>query len=110
MRVALKVDGGFSYFPSIKKPLVVNTNLLDNEDVKVLVELVDEADFFDLPPLIGETPPSTGADHQKYTLTISEEERNHSVAFYAGMLPDESPLHDDIYALVDFLREKGIRE
>jgi hypothetical protein len=109
MRLALYIEGGFGYFPGLKKPLVVDTASLDKEDADELCDLIDEADFFELPDVVGETP-KKGADHQKYTLTASDSEREHSVSFYAGMIPGETTLHENIYSLMRFVREKGKRE
>ena len=78
MRVELKVEGGLSYLPGLKKPITVDSDKLSRSDAAALKKLVDTAEFFDLPQTINKPAPGA-ADYQRYTITIETGKRNHTV-------------------------------
>ncbi len=74
MLVQFERRGGFA---GIRKDLKLDTESLPSEKAQQLLELINKADFFNLPekfPL-----PKKGADYFQYRLTIETEGKKHTV-------------------------------
>lgn len=99
MRVQLKVSGGFSYFPGLSQPVVIDSAALPREQADRLRSLLEQVHFFDLPPLINRPEPGA-ADYRQYTITVDDSDRHHTVQ---ATDPIEKP---GLQALLDFLREQ----
>jgi hypothetical protein len=78
MRIQLAQEGGVAYFPRLAKPAAVDVEHLAPGDAAELKRLVEAARFFERPPTIG-TPSRGAADYQRYTLTIEDGDRRHTV-------------------------------
>lgn len=91
MRIELKREGGPAYFPGLARPRVVDLTSLPPEQAEALRHSVQTARFFELPPIVGTLAPGA-ADARRFTLTVEEEGRRHTVQFIE---PVEDPrLHD----------------
>ena len=78
MQVQLQTEGGFAYIPGLSKPITIGSESLPVQEVNKLKQLLDTAHFFDLPPVIG-TPRPGAADYRRYTITVDDGSRHHSV-------------------------------
>ena len=78
MLIDHKIDGGFAYIPALSKPRTFDTDQLTEADSQTLSRLVQQADFFNLPPHIGAASPGA-ADHRTHTLTITKDHHSHTI-------------------------------
>lgn len=99
MRVQFKSEGGFAYLPGLNRPFTVDTGELSPEEAGKLERLVEEAEFFELPP--ASEPPRGGADLRSYSISVSSSARSHTVRTTE---PIENPR---LRALIDHLEEKA---
>ncbi len=97
MRVDFKTDGGFFYFPD-RAPVNIDTADLPAEEADELNRLIAAAGFLDLPE--ASTPPPVAADYLRYTITVTDSERSHTVQLTD---PIEDP---DVQALREYLQSK----
>ena len=104
MRFSFKTEGGIAYFPGLAKPFVFESRDLSKADAKALHALVKAAHFFTLPASINKPAPGA-ADMQRYTLTIEDDDRTHTVQCIEGTGPDEvQTLFERVQILVTELR------
>lgn len=96
MRIEFSQAGGIAYFPGLSKPITIEVDQLDVKDAEELKRLVDVTHFFNLPAAIG-VPAKGMADYQFYTLTISDNDRQHSVRI---LVPVEDPALLDLIQVV----------
>lgn len=97
MLVRLETDGGFAFVPGRNRPITVDSNDLGPVDAAKLAHLVEIANFFALPVKVGRFPPDA-ADVRRYTVTVEDGTRRHSVSFV-------DPVTDmHLAALRDFVR------
>ena len=87
MRIELAQTGGIAYFPGLNRPVVLDVDHLDGPVAQELKRLVEAADFFNLPPLLGSPRPGA-ADCQAYRLSIEDGGRRHSVQ---ALVPLQNP-------------------
>ncbi len=78
MRVQLNIEGGLAYFPGLNKPITIDSNALPPQEANKLKQLLDGAHFFDLPPVMN-TPAPGAADYRKYTITVDDDSKHHTV-------------------------------
>jgi hypothetical protein len=78
MQVQLQMEGGFAFFPGLSKPITINSETLSTQQSEKLKQLLETAHFFDLPPVIG-TPGPGAADYRRYTITVDDGSRHHTV-------------------------------
>lgn len=83
MRIEFERSGGFT---GMLVQITIDTDALPAQDAEVLHNLVESANFFDLPEQI--TPPSPGADQFQYKVTVEEGEQRHKVATSDRAAPD----------------------
>jgi hypothetical protein len=83
MRIDFERTGGFA---GMRVTVTVNIESLSPEDAQDLREMVDGAEFFDLPEVI--TTPAPGADRFHYKLTVEDEEREHTVEMGEAAMPE----------------------
>lgn len=91
MRIEIKREGGPAYFPGLARPRAVDLTSLPPEQAEALRHSVQAARFFELPPVVGTLPPGA-ADARRFTLTVEEEGRRHTVQFIEPV--EEPRLHD----------------
>ena len=100
MRVQLKMEGGIAHFPGLSRPRVIESDRLSEEQAAELKRLVDAAQFFKAPAVVGKVRKGA-ADYRQYTVTIAEGRRSHTVRL-------TDPIEDtNLLALVDFIRARA---
>jgi len=97
MRVHLKIDGGVAYFPGLSRPITIDSEALPAQEADKLMQLLDAAHFFDLPPVIN-IPLPGAADYRRYTITVDDDSKHHTVQLTD---PIEDP---NLQALITYLR------
>jgi hypothetical protein len=78
MRVEFKMSGGVAHFPGLSKPAVLESDKLTPAQAAELQERVAAADFFALPPTVGQAAPGA-ADLRTYTISVDDAGRRHTV-------------------------------
>lgn len=78
MRVQFVTEGGIAHFPGLSKPVVIDSARLSEDKATELRRLVEGAQFFSLPPQANK-PQRGAADYFRYTITVEEGERRHTV-------------------------------
>ncbi|KRP60404.1 protealysin inhibitor emfourin [Pseudomonas trivialis] len=81
MRISIKENGGLAFFPGLAKPRSVELATLPEPDQQELRQLIQAADFFKLPQ--SKVPESGKPGQVHYTLTVTEEDREHTVCVLA---------------------------
>jgi hypothetical protein len=76
--VRMEVEGGLAFMPGLSKPFELDTADLEPADAANLRALLTEADFFNLSAEPKALAPGS-ADHREYTITVTENERTHTV-------------------------------
>jgi hypothetical protein len=84
MRIIFNRSGGFT---GIKISAAIDTQELPPEEAEQLCRYVEEAGFFDLPPV--PSSPGPGADRFSYSLTVIEGSQQHTVEFSDADVPEE---------------------
>jgi hypothetical protein len=74
MLIEFERRGGFA---GIRKDTKLNTESIPSKVVEELLDLIDKADFFNLPEKF--PVPKKGADYFQYRLTIENEGKKHTV-------------------------------
>lgn len=82
--------------------LNIDMDDLPEDEADTLRELLDEADFFDLPDDLRRAP---APDEFTYSITVALEERQHSVRVSDTSMPDD--LRPLLQELTKLLRRKG---
>ncbi|MCE9671869.1 hypothetical protein LY474_29095 [Myxococcus stipitatus] len=77
MRILLSQEGGLAAFPGLSRPRGVTLEELPAEQAQALQRALRDVHFETLPPVVGSG--SQGADRRRYTLTVEDGERRHSV-------------------------------
>jgi hypothetical protein len=79
MKVYFERGGGFA---GIHITTTIDSKVLSQDEEHELSELINAANFFNLPPLI--TTKKPGADRFQYKLTVETEGRRHTVEINEG--------------------------
>jgi hypothetical protein len=96
LRVRYKLEGGVAHFPKLAKPVTFDCEELPEEEAGELTRLVNEAQFFEQPDSIGK-PSKGAADYRRYTITVEEADRVHTINMV-------DPVTDTkLQALLDYL-------
>ena len=82
MRIYLVRSGGFAGIPLT---VTIDSATLSMEEAVELLEMVESANFFNLPPLISAREP--GADRFQYKVIIEREGKQHSVEIQEAAIP-----------------------
>ncbi len=82
MRISVERSGGFA---GISQTHSFSTDQMSPEGAKKVVDLVDGAGFFALPPVIHSTEP--GADRFQYKITVESAHVAHTVLVDEGAVP-----------------------
>ncbi|NOJ81390.1 protealysin inhibitor emfourin [Myxococcus xanthus] len=91
MHIEIKREGGPAYFPGLARPREVDLTSLPPEQAEALRQCVQAARFFELPPVVGALPPGA-PDARRFTLTVEEGGRRHTVQFIEPV--EEPRLHE----------------
>ncbi len=102
MRIEVRTEGGLAYFPGLSKPVIVDSAQLAPADAAELERRVEDAHFFTLQAKYSE-PPRGAADYRRYTITIEDAGRRHSVQ-YTDL--DAAPELDSLRRLATELAHK----
>lgn len=76
----VQTEGGFAAIPGLTRPIVLDSDTLPPQEAQEMRQLVTAAHFFDLSaqqPL----PQRGAADYRRYTITIDDADKHHSVQF-----------------------------
>ena len=98
MRVEYKTNGvvAGTYFPGLSAPVVLHSDELPAHDAHELQQLIDQAHFFDQ-PAAANTLARTAADQRRYTITVEDHGRCHTLVL-------SDPITDaELQSLVAFL-------
>ena len=97
MRLELRTEGGFGFFPGLQAPFVLDSDSLPEEEAQLLAELVRQSRVLERqpPPL----PPGRRADARSYRLTVEGPAGRRTLVLH-------DPLDPELRALVDFLRAR----
>ena len=99
MRVQFQIDGGIAYFPGLSQPVIIDTAQLSEGDSAELRQLLDAAQFFDLPAAASRR--RGAADNRQYTITVEDGGRRHTVHL-------SDPVEGQaLQALVNYLSQKA---
>src|ERR1043165_9460283 len=82
MRASLERTGGFA---GVSMSSMVDTDKLPPEDAQRLKQLVESANFFQLPETIA--PQKSQPDRFQYRLTVEDDNRSHTVTIAESDLP-----------------------
>jgi hypothetical protein len=82
MQIHFERTGGFA---GLRLTTTLNSATLSPEDAHKLQELIDQAEFFALPPVL--TAKTPGADRFQYKLTVETQGRQHTVEVDEGAAP-----------------------
>ncbi len=99
MRLQFKMEGGIAYFPGLSKPITIDSDQLPKQESDELKRLVNATRFFALPAVMGSPSPGA-ADYRRYTITIEDEGKQHTV--HLTDLIEDPNLH----ALLAYLRAR----
>lgn len=78
MKITFKMDGGFAHIPALSGPHTIDTTQQAPQAANELEALVRECNFFELPAQAN-TAPKGAADNRRYTITIEDGSRIHTV-------------------------------
>jgi hypothetical protein len=78
VRISIRTEGGLAAFPGLSAPRVVDTDTAPAELTAELAELIEAADFFNLPPRVSDLP-AGAADYRCFTITVEDGPRSHTV-------------------------------
>ena len=101
MLIQFQVEGGLAHFPGLSQPVTFDTAKLPKAEAAELRQLVDAAQFFDLPATAGSR--RGAADYRQYTITVEQGGRRHTVRL-ADPIEGEA-----LQALVDYLSREASR-
>jgi hypothetical protein len=82
MRIHFERSGGFA---GLALATTVESDTLSQQDDQRLRQLIDEAGFFDLPPVLHDT--ASAADQFGYKVTVEIAGRTHTVEATEGAVP-----------------------
>lgn len=98
MRIQLRIEGGFFPLPGWSTPRVLDSATLSTQDASEMQQLVQEANFFELPSVLNQPAPGS-ADYRTYYITIEDGGRCHAVQ-------TNDPVPDShVWALITFVMQ-----
>ncbi|NVJ21670.1 MULTISPECIES: protealysin inhibitor emfourin [Myxococcus] len=98
VRIQLSQEGGLAAFPGLARPRSVELSELPTEQAEAIEHGLRDARFRELPAVVGGGgSASKGADQRRYTLTVEEGPRRHSVKLVE---PVEDPHLRELLSLV----------
>ncbi|MDX2161552.1 MAG: protealysin inhibitor emfourin [bacterium] len=100
LKIVLKRSGGIAYLPGLNRPIEIDTQTLPHAEAAELQTLVEKAKVFSLPRQVNSAGDGS-ADHFRYSLTVQNGQRQHSIRFVDPI--DNEPLR----ALVAYIQKHG---
>ncbi|MCY1031004.1 hypothetical protein OV207_06020 [Corallococcus sp. BB11-1] len=97
MRIEIKREGGLAFIPGLNKPRLLDLAALPPAQADAIARSVHAASFFEQPGRVGTL--TKGADQTRYTVTIEDGGRRHSVQLVE---PVQEP---HLRALLDLLKQ-----
>ncbi len=97
MRIELRIEGGFGFFPGLAQPFALDTEQLPPEEAARLARLLERAQVLVRPA--APEPPARRADARRYRLAVEAPGVSRALVLH-------DPLEPELAALVDFLRAK----
>jgi hypothetical protein len=83
MKIQFEQSGGF--VAGVKRPpVVIDTGTLPEEEAKSWHDLVNAADFFNIPATV---PPGASRDAFSYLVTVESANSHHTVQTHSGAVP-----------------------
>jgi hypothetical protein len=99
MKIYFEQSGGFT---GIDNNILIDSNSLDTEEASELQQLLDNANFFDLPS--EPAAPLHGADYLEYKITIeTNDNKQHSIKTTDLTMPP------NVGPLIRYLRRKAVQ-
>ncbi len=83
MKITFERSGGFAGMHMLS---TLDTHQLSPEEAQELLKLIQESNFFELPPQI--SSPGGGADRFSYRITVDQGDRQHTVDFSDAAQPE----------------------
>jgi hypothetical protein len=99
MQIQFIMQGGIAYIPRLREPMMLESDQLPVQEAEELKRLVKATDFFQLPTVVGAPSPGA-ADYYRYTITIQDEGKHHTVQLIE---PVKDP---NLQALLSYLRAR----
>lgn len=78
MKITFEMSGGFAYFPTRSRPVIIDTIQIDPQVADQLESFVRESRFFDQPARV-DTTAKGAADYQTYTITVQDGTHVHTI-------------------------------
>jgi hypothetical protein len=78
VRISIRIQGGIAAFPGLSAPRVLDTDAAPAAVADELAQLIEAADFFNLPARVSSLPPGA-ADYRICAITVDDEGRSHTV-------------------------------
>jgi hypothetical protein len=100
VRVQFRQEGGLAHFPGLSRPVALDGTVLSRDEADELQCLVAAARFFERPARAA-APPRGAADYRRYTITVDDGGRQHTVTVTD---PVEDPA---LQRLLAFLQAKA---
>lgn len=97
MKIRLERSGGFA---GMTRTVEVDVDSLSEDERSAVTALVQNADFFALPPSVSSTVPA-GADRFNYRITVESAQGAHTVEATEASAPDS------LAPLIDWLNRNG---
>ena len=94
MKISVKRSGGFA---GLTEEFAVDSATLPPDTAQQVVQLVQRRGFFALPAFLSGT--TIGADLFRYEITVTEDDRQHTVAFEDDNSPETAPLRQLVATL-----------
>jgi len=104
MQIQYQMEGGLAAIPGLSKPRSIDTDDLPKEEADAIKASVENAHFFDRPQIVG-TPKLGAADYRKYTVTVKDGGRSHTVQLTDPVA--DPALHSLVTHLQDAVRKQG---
>ena len=96
MKIAVKRSGGYA---GVREDVAtIDTAKLTATAVEQLEQMLQGIGFFDLPAIV--SPETVGADMFYYEIAVTEDHRQHTVAFYDDNSPQIAPLRKLVDTLI----------
>lgn len=84
MRFHFVRTGGFA---GLRLAATIDTEALPDEECELLMDELDNANFFELPPVLGN--PSGGADRFQYEVTVEGADNSHRIEAGEAAVPEK---------------------
>lgn len=101
MQIQFERRGGFA---GLRAGATLNTDSIPSDEAHELLELIDKADFFNLPEKF--PMPKKGADYFQYRFTIEAEGKKHTIEVSEPAVP--AALRPLLQFLLKYQKHRGV--